>query len=70
MLRTSDQKYVFNGDNLQSDSGSYEAAGAAFDYHRIDGLQQGEGVTEWITCTGPINDNLELMVNHNNFFAY
>lgn len=63
MLRTEDQKYVFNGDNEMSDSGVYEAAGAVFDYHRLDSLQeQSEGVTEWVTCTGPIRESLELMV--------
>lgn len=63
VLRTSDQKYIFNGDNMASDSGAYEALGAIFDYHRIDGLQHGDGVTEWITCLGPIRDMLELMVS-------
>lgn len=62
MLRTSNQKYIFNGDNTESESGSYEAVGAVFDYHRIDGLQHGDGVTEWITCTGPITEMIELMV--------
>ncbi|XP_023159435.1 thrombospondin type-1 domain-containing protein 4 isoform X2 [Ceratitis capitata] len=62
VLRTSDQKYIFNGDNMASDSGAYEALGAIFDYHRIDGLQHGDGVTEWITCLGPIRDMLELMI--------
>ncbi|XP_036321209.1 thrombospondin type-1 domain-containing protein 4 isoform X3 [Rhagoletis pomonella] len=62
VLRSPDQKYIFNGDNMASDSGAYEALGAIFDYHRIDGLQQGEGVTEWITCLGPIRDMLELMI--------
>lgn len=62
VLRTSEQKNIFNGENEISESGSYEAAGATFDYHRIDGVQQGEGVTEWITCTGPIKDPVELLV--------
>ncbi|XP_073823573.1 thrombospondin type 1 domain containing lonely heart isoform X2 [Musca autumnalis] len=63
VLRTEDQKYVFNGDNTMSDSGVYEAAGAVFDYHRLDSLQeQSEGVTEWVTCTGPIRESLELMI--------
>ncbi|XP_050319289.1 thrombospondin type-1 domain-containing protein 4 isoform X2 [Bactrocera neohumeralis] len=62
VLRTPDQKYIFNGDNVASDSGAYEAVGAVFDYHRIDGLQHGDGVTEWITCLGPIRDMLELMI--------
>ncbi|XP_067620211.1 thrombospondin type-1 domain-containing protein 4 isoform X2 [Eurosta solidaginis] len=62
VLRTPDQKYIFNGDNMASDSGTYEAVGAVFDYHRIDGLQHGDGVTEWVTCLGPIRDMLELMI--------
>ncbi|XP_030240028.1 thrombospondin type-1 domain-containing protein 4 isoform X1 [Drosophila navojoa] len=65
VLRTSEQKSIFNGENEISESGSYEAAGAFFDYHRIDGVQQGEGVTEWITCTGPIRDPVELLVYSN-----
>lgn len=64
VLRTTsaEQKYLFNGDNNESPNGAYDAAGAVFDYRRIDGLQDGEGVTEWITCTGPIREMLELMV--------
>ncbi|XP_054741573.1 thrombospondin type-1 domain-containing protein 4 isoform X1 [Anastrepha obliqua] len=62
VLRTPDQKYIFNGDNSASDSGAYEALGAIFNYHRIDGLQHGDGVTEWITCMGPIREMLELMI--------
>lgn len=62
VLRTSEQKSIFNGENQISDSGSYEAVGTTFDYHRIDGVQQGEGVTEWITSTGPIRDAVELLV--------
>lgn len=50
-----------------SDSGAYVAAGAIFDYHRIDGTSkpkktENEGVTEWITATGPITDQIYLMV--------
>ena len=45
-----------------SESSAYEAVGAIFDYHRIDGLQHSEGVTEWITAIGPITEMLELMV--------
>lgn len=60
---TDEDSYIINGDNSVSESGAYEAAGAVFDYHRLDGLQEhGEGVTEWVTCTGPIRDNVELMV--------
>ncbi|XP_051858406.1 thrombospondin type-1 domain-containing protein 4 isoform X1 [Drosophila albomicans] len=65
VLRTSEQKSIFNGENEVSESGSYEAVGATFDYHRIDGVQNGEGVTEWITCTGPIKDAIELLVYSN-----
>lgn len=50
-----------------SESGAYVAAGAIFDYHRIDGTSkpgktENEGVTEWITATGPINEQIYLMV--------
>lgn len=50
-----------------SDSGDYAAAGAIFDYRRIDGASkpkksENEGVTEWITATGPITEQIYLMV--------
>lgn len=50
-----------------SDGGSYVAAGTIFDYRRIDGTSkpkktEHEGVTEWITATGPITEQVYLMV--------
>lgn len=72
VLRTEDQRYVFNGDNTISDSGTYEVAGAVFDYHRIDsGFQENstDGVTEWITAVGPILESLELMVIYILYYA-
>lgn len=63
VLSTDEDGYIINGDNSVSESGAYEAAGAVFDYHRLDGLKEhGEGVTEWVTSTGPIRDSIELMV--------
>ncbi|XP_044316123.1 thrombospondin type-1 domain-containing protein 4 [Drosophila rhopaloa] len=62
VLRTSNEVSVFNGESTVSESGSYEAVGATFDYHRIDGAQDSTGVTEWITSIGPIRDSLQLMV--------
>ncbi|XP_033236343.1 thrombospondin type-1 domain-containing protein 4 isoform X2 [Drosophila pseudoobscura] len=62
VLRTSQQKSIVNSESNVSESGSYEAVGATFDYHRIDGVQNSEGVTEWITSTGPIRDSLDLLV--------
>ncbi|XP_030384186.1 thrombospondin type-1 domain-containing protein 4 [Scaptodrosophila lebanonensis] len=61
-LRVPELEYVFNGENMVSESASYEVAGATFDYHRIDGVEQGEGVTEWITAIGPITAQLDLLV--------
>lgn len=54
--------FVFNGENRMSESRSYEAAGTTFDYHRIDGIQHSEGVTEWITSVGPVREPVELLV--------
>lgn len=62
VLRTSKEESIFNGENTASESGSYEAVGTTFDYHRIDGAQDSMGVTEWITSIGPIRDSLQLMV--------
>ncbi|XP_043654552.1 thrombospondin type-1 domain-containing protein 4 isoform X2 [Drosophila teissieri] len=62
VLRTSKEVSIFNGENSVSESGSYEAVGAVFDYHRIDGAEDSNGVTEWITSIGPIRDSLQLMV--------
>lgn len=62
VLRTSKEDSIFNGENAVSESGSYEAVGATFDYHRIDGAHDSNGVTEWITSIGPIRESLQLMV--------
>lgn len=75
VLKSSDQKYVINGDFTVSLSGPYEAVGTIFDYRRIDGLTNGssqgnkkiDGVTEWITCTGPTSEPIHLMVCLNFF---
>lgn len=47
-----------------SKTGLYNAAGTAFDYHRIDELKDNRkaGVTEWITATGPTTESMNLMV--------
>ncbi|KAJ6649909.1 Thrombospondin type-1 domain-containing protein 4, partial [Pseudolycoriella hygida] len=65
-----DDKAIINGDHTISQSGIYEAAGATFDYQRIDGITNNstsnyrkmEGVTEWITCTGRITETIQLKV--------
>ncbi|KAH8281807.1 hypothetical protein KR054_003092, partial [Drosophila jambulina] len=62
VLRTSKEESIFNGENAVSESGSYEGVGATFDYHRIDGAHDSNGVTEWITSIGPIRESLQLMV--------
>lgn len=66
MLKRSDE-YIINGDNTISDSGVYRAAGSVWDYRRIDDAiessdEKTEGVTEWITATGPIREAVYLMV--------
>lgn len=61
-----------------SSSGIYEAAGATFDYQRIDGITNNstsnyrklEGVTEWITCTGRITEAIQLKVFFQFSFFY
>lgn len=62
-----DHSFIINGENIISDSGIYKAAGAIFDYRRIDDAietsdENTEGVTEWITATGPIREPVHLMV--------
>lgn len=65
-----DDRPIINGDYTVSLSGIYEAAGATFDYQRIDGMTNSsstshrklEGVTEWITCTGRITEAIQLKV--------
>lgn len=71
VLKSSDHKYIINGDYTVSMSGPYEIPGTFIDYRRIDGITNGttpgyrkiEGVTEWITCTGPTTEPLHLMVS-------
>ncbi|BFF94988.1 thrombospondin type-1 domain-containing protein 4 [Drosophila madeirensis] len=66
VLRTSQQQNIVNSESNVSESGSYEALGTIFDYHRIDGVQNSDGVTEWITSSGPIRDSLEILLFGNN----
>lgn len=72
VLRTSDGNYITNGNFSVSPSGIYEAAAAQFDYRRLDSLlinvtdylgQDDESVTEWITSTGPTNEDVQLLVS-------
>jgi len=70
VLKAADGRFIINGDYTVSLSGLYEAAGTVFDYRRLDGLTNSsskherpiEGVTEWITCTGPTYEPIYLMV--------
>lgn len=67
MLKRFDKSFIMNGDHIVSNSGEYKAAGAKFDYRRIDGpfnmdKNRKEGVTEWITATGSITEPIYLMV--------
>lgn len=67
VLKRTDNTYIINGNNLISDAGVYNAAGVEFDYRRIDDAietsdENTEGVTEWITATGPIKEEIHLMV--------
>lgn len=74
MLKRVDNTYIINGANIISDAGVYNAAGAEFDYRRIDDAidssdENTEGVTEWITATGPIREEIHIMVSfHQNLF--
>lgn len=66
-MKRADHSYIINGVNIISDAGVYNAAGAEFDYRRIDDAidssdENTEGVTEWITATGPIREEIHLMV--------
>lgn len=65
-----DHSFIINGDNSISDSGVFRAVGTIFDYRRIDDAietsdENSEGVTEWITATGPIREAIQLMVRRN-----
>jgi hypothetical protein len=55
-----------------SQTGSYEAAGSVFEYNRIDSDsnqqdKRSDGITEWITSTGPLYEPVHLMVR---FFVF
>lgn len=73
VLRSLDGQYVTNGNFTVSPSGLFEAVGSVFDYRRLDSLvmnatgqyeQNIESVTEWITCMGPITEDIQLLVRH------
>lgn len=66
-MKQSDQTSIINGNNRISESGVYEAAGTTFEYRRIDDAIEDsdeniEGVTEWLTATGPISESIHLSV--------
>lgn len=66
-MKRSDQTSIINGNNRISESGVYEAAGTTFEYRRIDDAIEDideniEGVTEWLTATGPITESIHLSV--------
>lgn len=68
VLKRADHSFIINGDNKISESGVYNAAGTTFDYRRIDDAiessdENTEGVTEWITATGPIRETIHLLVS-------
>lgn len=72
VLRSSDGNYITNGNFTVSPSGLFDAAGTLFDYRRLDSLvvnasgrfdQEIEGVTEWITSTGPTIEAIQLLVS-------
>lgn len=67
VLKNSNHAYIINGHNKISNSGVFSGAGATFDYRRIDDAiessdENNEGVTEWITATGPIKEAIHLLV--------
>jgi hypothetical protein len=69
-LKATNGEYVINGNYTVSPSGPYEASGTVFDYHRFDGNlkethhhKRSDGVTEWITSSGPLFEPIHLMVN-------
>lgn len=67
VLKRADQTSIINGNNRISESGVYDAAGTTFEYRRIDDAIESsdediEGVTEWLTATGPISESIHLLV--------
>lgn len=69
-LKATNGEYIINGNYTVSPSGPYEASGTIFDYHRFDGNlkethhhKRSDGVTEWITSSGPLFEPIHLMVN-------
>ena len=68
-LKSTDSKYIINGDYSVSENGPYEAAGSIFDYFRVDSSntskiqKRSDGVTEWITSPGPTYEPVHLMVS-------
>lgn len=68
-MKTSDSKFVINGNYTASPSGKYLAAGTVFEYHKVEGNSgesRSDGVTEWITSIGPLLETIHVMVNLRN----
>lgn len=72
-MKRSDQTFIINGNNRISENGVYEAAGTVFEYRRIDDAiddsdENIEGVTEWLTATGPLSESIHLSVTFRPIF--
>lgn len=68
-LKSANSEYIINGNYTVSPSGPYDVSGTTIDYHRFDGNlkdthhpKRSDGVTEWITSSGPLFEPIHLMV--------
>lgn len=80
-MKSTNGDYVINGNYTVSPSGPYEIGGTTVNYHRFDENlkethhhKRQDGVTEWITSSGPLFEPIHLMVSMfsmiNNFLKF
>lgn len=68
-LKSTESKFVINGNYTSSPIGTYEIGGTEFEYFRLDEKSKligsnvrNDGVTEWITSSGPLFEPVHLLI--------
>ncbi|XP_070496473.1 thrombospondin type-1 domain-containing protein 4 isoform X2 [Chironomus tepperi] len=68
-LKSTEAKFIINGNYTSSPVGTYNIGGAEFEYFRLDEKNKligsnlrNDGVTEWITSNGPLFEPVHLLI--------
>jgi hypothetical protein len=68
-MKSTDAKFIINGNYTTSPIGTYKIGGAEFEYFRLDEKNKvfgndmrNDGVTEWLTSSGPLFEPVHLLI--------